>query len=153
MLSNKKQESIENKNTNIVSTNSDLVVADDIYLEDLAAEDSHMSLDFNSIQEETKKAKKTKVQQTKTLEKHNPKYQFSDKELRQLELYVKDVEKHILKFAADGKERFLYDCSKLSTPIFFELAKLFKTANPHFYVETHGGSRLLVVDWCGKNEV
>lgn len=113
-------------------------------------ENISMPLDFHTIQEQTLNAKKVKLP-TKGKET-TMRYEFTDKDIKQIEIYMKDMEKHIAKFAADGKDRFTYDCSKLNSAIYFELAEKFKTANPRFYVETHTGLQHLIVDWTGKNE-
>ncbi len=105
-----------------------------------------MSLDIATIREttrEVRKAKNVKVEEVKLTEKEN----------EAVKGYVKAIEEYIPKWALDGKDRFLYDCSKLSPHVFAELALKFKEANPYFYVESHFGLQRLAVDWSGKHEV
>jgi len=140
------------KNTEVEVTNK--IVKTNVFPcpPDSYDEDIHtMPLDFDSIREETQKAKKAKV--STKIEKDTHHYILSEKEKKQITGYVKDMEKHIDKWSREGKDKFTYDCSKLSIPIFLELVLQFKETNPKFYVEKHNGPRLIIVDWVGKNEV
>lgn len=128
-------------------TQEEMIPLTDTYQE---GDDNSMPLDFNTIQEETIRAKKSKIT-VKTEKVSN--YQLTEKDLKQIGLLMKNMEKNITKFATEGKHKLTYDCSKLENPIFFELANTFKTNNPKFYVETNAGTKMIVVDWSGKNEV
>lgn len=77
---------------------------------------------------------------------------FSNDEEIHLETWVLEMEKYIVEWAMEGKDRFLYDCRNLAPDMFMELASRFKTKNPKFYVETDYGAQLLIVSWNGKNE-
>lgn len=104
-----------------------------------------MTLDYNLIRETTKLASKTKQ-----VKKEEP---LTQKELEHIQYYVEDIEKNILKLAKTGKDKFLYDCSKLPERIFLEVAMAFKKKNPLFFVITAKGSQILTVEWSGKYEV
>ena len=124
--------------------NQALSVPEDIYFE----EDNQM-LDFNQIQEITQTARKKIIGNR---DKIISKIILTDKESERVDSYVKDIEKYIGKFAADAKDKFLYDCSKIENYIFFEVAQRFKEKNSKFYVQTNFGTQMIVVEWSGKNE-
>ena len=123
---------------------------EDTFEDTYLVEGQPMSLDFEVIQEATNKAKKEKI--ITKIEKHTPTYTLTEKESKLIDSYVRDMEKHITKFASVGKDKFTYDCSKIDLSHYLELAKRFKAANPKFYVESHNGPRLIIIDWVGKNE-
>ena len=124
--------------------NQALSIPEDIYF----GEDNQM-LDFNQIQELTQTARKKIVENRDVIVS---KVTLTDKESERVDSYVKDMEKHIGKFAADAKDKFLYDCSKIENYVFYEVASRFKEKNSKFYVQTNGGTQVIVVDWSGKNE-
>lgn len=101
-------------------------------------------LDFDAIREMAKKAQKEKVVAAKPI---------TQTELRAIPTYINDMSRYIRKYASAGKISFQYDCSKLSTACFLELAQQFKEKYPRFFVVTQLGSQIITVDWSGKNEV
>lgn len=113
-------------------------------------EDEEM-LDYDQITQLTKDAKKKAVQARRIMPKE--KIVLTPEETQQVDKWVKDLEKQIAKFAAEGSDRFIYKCKDVQTHLFYELAHKFKEKNPKFYVETHGGTQDLTVAWHGKNEV
>jgi hypothetical protein len=109
-------------------------------------------LNYDDIIKATTDAKQ-KVAREKKAVKVNVEIILSNEEILMVDKWVKDLEKYIAKFAAEGSDKFSYDCAKVQTHLFYETAKRFKTRNPKFYVETHGGTQMIVVTWHGKNEV
>jgi hypothetical protein len=78
---------------------------------------------------------------------------LTSNEKKAVPLYINDISSHIKRYAAQGKFKFDYDCSKLTDICFRELAKQFKQKNPLFFVVMHYGIQMLTVEWTGKNEV
>lgn len=101
-------------------------------------------LDFNQIKEMAKKARQ------KTIQTETP---ITESELRAIPMYINDMVRYIKKYAASGKIKFDYDCSKLSKACFFELARQFKYKYKEFFVVTETKSQILTVEWSGKSEV
>lgn len=101
-------------------------------------------LDFNQIKETAKKARQSLIVAEKPI---------SQSELKNIPLYMNDMARYIKKYAAQGKNTFEYDCSKLSKACFFELAKEFKTKYKEFFVVTNHKTQVLTIDWSGKSEV
>jgi len=84
-----------------------------------------MSLDYKDVCDTTKKiATLLKQDETPLTEKEKTKVLF----------YVEDIEKRILDMAKAGKNKFIYDCSKLTKKMFVDIAKEFKDRNPLFFV-------------------
>lgn len=111
-----------------------------------------LMLDYENIKKLTKEAKQKNVQANK-IQAENIEIVLTNEEILMVDKWVKEVEKYVAKFASNGSDKFLYDCSKIDTHLFYETALRFKMRNPKFYVETHGGTQMLVVQWNGKNEV
>lgn len=109
----------------------------DIYFEELLEQEDNNSqmLDFDDIQEITKEHRNKKLLSKKE-EPKKPIIISSDEE-KLLNSWIKDLEKYIVSWALDGKNKLHYDCSKIDRHLFFELAKVFKMRNPRFYVEYH----------------
>jgi hypothetical protein len=103
-----------------------------------------MGLDYSAVREKTKNA-------TNVVKKLD--VPLTEKELIKIDSYINDMESHILSFAEKGKDKFVYDCSKISEKMFFELALKFKNKNPYFYVVQHHFLQTITVDWSGDNEV
>lgn len=107
----------------------------DIYFEELLEEDNKQVLDFDNIQEITREHKNKKL----LSKKEEPKklITISPDEEKVLNSWMKDLEKYIVSWALEGKNKLYYDCSKVDRHLFFELAKRFKMRNPKFYLEYH----------------
>ena len=103
-----------------------------------------MALDYSAIREKTKKANHV----IKKLD-----VPLTQKELDKIQYYIQDMEENILQLAEQGKDKFTYDCSKISEKMFLELAVQFKQRNPLFFVLKQNFLQTLVVDWTNKNEV
>lgn len=103
-----------------------------------------MSLDYKEICQVTKKA----VNVLK-----NEDVPLTDKEKDRISFYIEDIETRIAEMAKTGKNKFLYDCSKLSKKVFIELAVQFKNKNPLFFVVQDYGIQMLTVKWAETNEV
>ncbi len=101
-----------------------------------------MPLDYESVKKMTKEKNAVKKQEIP----------LTEKELKRVEYYIQDIEYNVLGAAESGKDKFLYDCSKLTTKMFQEIAVQFKNRNPLFYVTTNSVTQLLTVEWHGKNE-
>lgn len=101
-------------------------------------------LDFEKIKETTKKARQALIVSERPI---------SQSELKNIPLYINDMARYIKKYAAQGKNTFEYDCSKLSKACFFELANQFKYKYKEFFVVTNNKAQILIIDWSGKNEV
>lgn len=103
-------------------------------------------LNFEDIQEITNK---TNINQRP---KREPKeiHVLTEQEENSLNTWIKDIEKYIVQYAMEGKNKFYYDCSKVKTALFYELARKFKQDNQKFYVEYQTGPQLLLVSWEGK---
>lgn len=110
-------------------------------------------LEIDEIRKLTEESKKNNVKQKIQKITSDDKIELTDKEKIRVLEYVADIEQHIPKFAKQASDKFRYDCSELERHIFFEIAKKFKEHNPRFYVQTHGGNQLIMIDWTGKNEV
>jgi hypothetical protein len=103
-----------------------------------------MGLDYSAIREKTKKASHV----IKKLD-----VPLTQKELDKIQYYIEDIESHILEFAEAGKDKFTYDCSRITEKMFLELAVQFKERNPHFFILQNNFLQTLVFDWTAKNEV
>jgi TusA-related sulfurtransferase len=116
--------------------------AEIIFSEDVLSDD----LDFHKINQATKDAlkKSTSGKSIKVL---------STNEKKAIPLYIKDITSYIKKYAAQGKFKFEYDCSKLTEVCFHELAHQFKQKNPLFFVVKQHYTQILTIEWSGKNEV
>lgn len=101
-------------------------------------------LDFDKMHQTARKAV------TKTASKEES---LSQEEIESIPEYINDISKYIKSYARQGKFTFKYDCTNLSKLCFAELANQFKQKNPRFFVLTDFGTRILTVDWSGKNEV
>ena len=101
-------------------------------------------LDFDQIHQAAKDAKKSKI----VVEQ-----QLTQSDLRAIKTYINDMSRYIKKYAAAGKMSFQYDCSKVATHCFLELARQFKKKYPRFFVVTQMGTQILTVDWSNKHEV
>jgi hypothetical protein len=78
---------------------------------------------------------------------------LTEDEKEQIIFYVSEMEKYVKDYANQGKQRFVYDCSKLKPHVFHALAVAFKDVNRYFFVTTRDGCQELAVEWTGKNEV
>ena len=105
-----------------------------------------MPLVFEEIKNLAKKRIEEKT--SKTLDKP-----LTQEDVDQIEFYVGEMEKYVLEYADQGKQKFMYDCSKLKPHVFHALAVAFKDANRYFFVTTRDGCQELTVEWTGKNEV
>lgn len=105
-----------------------------------------MSLNFEEIKELAKKRIIEKEQKNKI-------EGLTELELNDIRFYVEELERYIFEYANKGKQKFIYDCSKLKTHVFYALAVTFKEGNPGFFVTTRGGCQELTIEWTGKNEV
>jgi hypothetical protein len=101
-----------------------------------------MTLDYEAIRKMTKERSAVKKEEAP----------LTEKELKRVQYYIEDIEYNIVGLAEAGKDKFTYDCSKLTQKMFQELAVRFKNKNPLFYVTTNSGTQLLTVEWHGKNE-
>lgn len=86
-------------------------------------------------------------------EKQRQELPLTEQEKNDIDFYVQEMENHIKNYANEGKQTFMYDCSKLERHIFHGLARSFKDENPEFYVATRDGCQELTVDWSDKHEV
>jgi hypothetical protein len=103
-----------------------------------------MGLDYSAIREKTKKANHV----IKKLD-----VPLTQKELDKIQYYIRDMEENILQLAEQGKDKFTYDCSKISEKMFLELATQFKQRNPLFFIVQQNFLQTLIVNWSGDNEV
>lgn len=101
-----------------------------------------MPLDYESIRKMTKEKNVVKTQEVP----------LNEKELKRVQYYIEDIEYNILGLAESGKDKFSYDCSKLTPKMFKEIVIQFKTKNPLFYVTSNSVTQLMTVEWHGKNE-
>ena len=101
-------------------------------------------LDFNQVKETARKARQALIVSEKPI---------SQSELKNIPLYINDMARYIKKYAAQGKNTFEYDCSKLSKACFQELATQFKSKYKEFFVVTNNKTQILTIDWSGKLEV
>jgi hypothetical protein len=113
-------------------------------------EDSNV-LNFEEIKKLTEDAKKKAVIERKEAST-KIKIALTPEEDKRVVGWVKELEKYIKQWAEQGHSLFMYDCSKLQVHLFEEIALVFKQKNPHFYVETRGGTQMIRVTWDGKNE-
>lgn len=102
------------------------------------------SLDFEKIREKTKKARQAMIVSEKPI---------TPTELKNISMYISDIERYVSKYADQGKEEFQYDCKNLSKACFFELANQFKMKYKEFFVATNSKTQILTVNWSGKLEV
>ena len=100
-------------------------------------------LDFNEIRQLVSSAQKNSSS-TKTL---------TNRDRASIVIYIKDMVRYIKEYAAAGRTKLEYDCSKISELCFVELADRFKTKYPAFFVVKTAKSQLITVEWTGKNEV
>ena len=101
-------------------------------------------LDFHKIQQTAKNA----IKMTEVGDKP-----ITQAELRSIPTYINDICRYVKKYASNGKMKFEYDCSKLSKACFSELATQFKQKYPLFFLVMNFKTKMLTVDWSGKNEV
>lgn len=113
--------------------------------------DEDVMLDYDNIREITKEAKKKAILERKMVSKEP--IPLTDEEKKKVAHWVKEIEKYVKQWAAQGNTKFIYDCSKIDLHVFVELGQSFKNANPRFYVETHLGKHTITITWDGKNEV
>ena len=104
------------------------------------------TLDFHAINKMAKE-----VQRKNSGNKASKVLTTSEK--KAIPLYIKDMSSYIKKYAAQGKFKFEYDCSKLTDVCFEELGQQFKQKNPLFFIVMQYGTQILTVEWTGKNEV
>lgn len=105
-----------------------------------------MALNF----EETRDLAKQRIKEKQALEGEKP---LTEQQKRDIEFFVKEMEKYVQDYSNRGKQTFMYDCSKLERHVFFALARAFKDDNPSFYVQTRDGCQELTVDWSDSHEV
>lgn len=86
-------------------------------------------------------------------EKQKKEMPLTEQEKNDIDFFVREMENYVQKYADEGKQTFMYDCSKLERHIFYGLARAFKDENPDFYVATRDGCQELTVDWSDKHEV
>lgn len=108
-------------------------------------------LNFEEIKKLTEDAKKKAVAERKAVSA-KIKVELTETEHKNVNNWVKELEKYIKEWAVKGHSTFTYDCSKLQAHLFEEVALVFKQKNPHFYVEQRGGTQMIKVTWDGKNE-
>lgn len=104
-----------------------------------------MAIEFSEIRD---LAKKRIAEKTKVIVK-----QLTENEIKQIDFLVGDMELYIKQYANEGKQKFVYDCSRLEKHVFHALAERFKEVNKYFFVTTRDGCQELTVEWTGKNEV
>lgn len=102
-----------------------------------------MPLDYNQIREKTKS----------TIKQEQKEDEYTQKDLDKIESYIEDMEFYISSFAEEGKDKFVYDCSKISVKLFKKLCIEFKQRNPLFFVLCDYGIQKLTIEWHGKNEI
>lgn len=102
-----------------------------------------MPLDYNQIREKTKAFVKQEQKEE----------ELTQKELDKVQSYIEDMEFYISSFAEEGKDKFVYDCSKISAKVFHKLCISFKNRNPLFFVLCDYGIQKLTIEWHGKNQV
>ena len=105
-----------------------------------------MPINFQEIRDLAKK----KIQEKKSL---NAEKLLTEQQKEDIKFLVTEMEKYIRQYAEQGKQSFVYDCSKLERHVFFALATEFVATNPNFFVTTRDGCQELTVDWTGKHEV
>lgn len=110
------------------------------------ANDIDNQLDFESIKETAKQAEKNIIL-NKTANT------LTSAEKKAIPIYINDIVSYVKKYAKQGKFKFEYDCKNLTNTCFFELATEFKQKNPLFFVMTDSYTKILSVEWTGKNEV
>lgn len=93
-------------------------------------------------------AKKRIAEKTKVVVKN-----LTEREMQEITFFIGDMERYIKQYANEGKQKFVYDCSKLEKHVFHALAEKFKEVNKYFFVTTRDGCQELTVEWTGKNEV
>lgn len=102
-----------------------------------------MPLDYNEIKQKTKAFVKEEKKEE----------ELTQKELVKIQSYIEDMELYIASFAEEGKDKFVYDCSKISARLFHNLCIAFKQQNPLFFVLCDYGIQKLTIEWHGKNEI
>lgn len=105
-----------------------------------------MSIDFEEIKNLAKKRIAEKQIKLKPEE-------LSERDKENINFYITQMETFIRKYADEGKQQFIYDCSKLKLHVFHGLAAEFKKRNGNFFVTTRDGCQEMVVDWSGSHEV
>ena len=105
-----------------------------------------MALDF----EATRDLAKEKIREREATHNEKP---LTEQQVKDVEFLVGEMEDYVQKYANQGKQTFIYDCSKLEKNVFYGLAAAFKAENPDFFVMTRGGCQELTVDWSDKHEV
>jgi hypothetical protein len=105
-----------------------------------------MALEF----EEIKELAKARIREREKLDTTKP---LTEKNIKDIAFYVKQIEKYVQEYAEKGKQVFKYDCSKLEKHVFYALAAAFKEENKNFFVMVHSGCQELTIDWTGKHEV
>jgi len=105
-----------------------------------------MTINFEEIRDLAKKRIAEKEVKLKPEE-------LSEADKRNIERWILEIESYIEKYADQGKQKFIYDCSKLKKHIFHALAYEFKKKNGNFFVTTQDGCQEMVFDWTGKHEV
>lgn len=105
-----------------------------------------MSLDF----EEIKNLANKRIEEKKI--KLKPE-ELTERDRQNVDYYISQIEGYIRQYADEGKQKFVYDCSKLKLHIFHALAVTFKEKNGNFFVTTQDGCQEMVIDWTGKHEV
>lgn len=105
-----------------------------------------MALDF----EQTRDLARQRIREKQALEGDKP---LTEQQKKDIEFFVKEMERYVQDYSNKGKQTFVYDCSKLERGVFYALARAFKDQNPSFFVMTRGGCQELTVDWSDKHEV
>lgn len=100
--------------------------------------------------EEIKELAKKRIEEKANKDKNKS---LTQEEQEQIDFYVTEMERYIQDYANNGKQKFVYDCSKLKPHVFHALAAAFKQVNKYFFVTTRDGCQELTVEWTGKNEV
>lgn len=100
--------------------------------------------------EEIRDLAKERIVEQKSLDAEKP---LTEQQKSDIAFLVTEMEKYIIEYADEGKQVFVYDCSKLERHVFHGLARAFVETNPNFFVMTRDGVQELTVDWTGKHEV
>ena len=116
----------------------------DIVSEEGMGEDSSKLLDYDEI---------VTISSLSRQKKKSSLDSITEEEQRALPMFIKDMVKHIGRYARKGESKFSYDCSKLSKTLFLEIAKEFKKINSKFFVVTDYGRSVIIVEWNKSNEV
>ena len=105
-----------------------------------------MAIDFEQIKQLAKKRIEEKRVKLKP-------EQLSEYDKKNIDRWILEIENYIIEYADEGKQKFVYDCSKLKLHVFHALAVEFKKRNGNFFVTTQEGCQEIVFDWTGKHEV